>query len=191
MERGFELIQGEVLLSAWTVRIIAAYPRDARHHAVLGKGPFSPGEHVPLVVRCISRGGACCFAQPRSRTVWTSMMHSVADVLEEFGHGGKTADDDANGELGPGPISHWEQFPACVLRCDHSPRVVCAQDRSYTSAVFPGRISQTFGLIMGISSLGSTVCEMKLHSQETCRKNCRYHHLFLQRHLQTPEARYR
>lgn len=49
-------------------------------------------------------------------------------MLEEFGHDGKAADDDAGGELGVGPEAHRDHVVADVRGADDGPGVGGAED---------------------------------------------------------------
>lgn len=56
-------------------------------------------------------------------------LHELrTDVLEEFGHDGKAADDDADGEFGIAPEAKGTERVAFVGRYGDLPYVVCAHN---------------------------------------------------------------
>ena len=62
-------------------------------------------------------------------------------MLEKSGDDWKTADNNADSHLGPGPQAHRYQVVADIGRLGNFPGVVCSQDRRHAGSKHAKRIS--------------------------------------------------
>ena len=98
-------------------------PRNAGRLARFGQRQLRCEGWSPLFLHIRRTRGRCRLGAGRECSVYFG-----TGLSEEFGEDGKTADNDASGNLSQGPQAHYDDIVADVGGFDHFPGVVRPQD---------------------------------------------------------------